>query len=126
MKGLAHHVGDRHGILARGVQSLLLGDEVVHGREQGLKRLAAAGKRSHLLKPCPLHRAPDHSQFTLRPHKLVDGGHVLPCGFHALLHHGLQLRLHHGRIVRLVDKGLHRGGEVADTVLHACPQSCLV
>ena len=113
---LAHHVGNRHSVLARSVQTLLLSYQVIHGRKQRLQCLLVACKGRHLLQARTLHGTADNAKRRLGAHKLVDARHVALRRLHALLHDGLQLRLDNDSVIRLVDEGLHGSAKPLDRV----------
>lgn len=56
-----------------------------------------------------------------RKSELVDSGHVLRRGSHALLHHGLQLCLYYDSVVGLVDERLHGCSEILNAVSKVTP-----
>ena len=55
LHGLTHHVTDAHGILIGGIEAVLLGNEVIHGRYQHVKALFLFQERCHLLGTAELY-----------------------------------------------------------------------
>ena len=90
---LSHHRGDVHGRLLRSIEAVLLGDHVVHHRDERLERRLLRGVGSQLLHAGQLHLIADYTQLLLGRAEVFDGLHLVVGGVHRVAHHGLQLRL---------------------------------
>ena len=114
---LTHHVADAHGILIGGVQSILLGDEVVHGGDKCVKALLLLQERGHLLGTAQLHLVADYAHFLLGGAKFLDALYIFVGAVHTLPHDGLQLGLCHELHLVGCGKVCHDTLQITDGVL---------
>ena len=90
---LAHHRGNIHGRLLRGIEAVLLGDHVVHHGDERCQRRLLRGVSSQLLCAGHLHIGAYDTQLLLGRAEVFDGLHLVVGSVHRIAHHGLQFRL---------------------------------
>ena len=107
LHGLAHHVAYAGGALGGGVQSVMLGYQVVHGGNEHVQTLLFAQEGGHLLGTHELNLVTHHAQLLLGGTQILYGLHHLVIGTHALPHDRLELRF-----------GLHLNGVCPGQIVH--------
>ena len=84
----AEKVTDAHRVFLRGIDPLLLREEVVHSRHEGAECRRLRGERADLLRAGHLHRTTHHAELLLRRNHVLHPLHIFGSRVHALLHDG--------------------------------------
>ena len=88
LQRLAEKVTHRHRVFLRGIDALLLCEEVIHRRHEGAECRRLRGERADLLRAGHLHRATHHAELLLRRNHVFHALHIFGSRVHALLHDG--------------------------------------
>lgn len=119
LHGLAHEVCHRYGIGAGGVEPFLLGDEIVHRRDEHVEALLLLQESGDLLCARKLHLISYHSYLLLSRAEVLYALYLLLGSLHALPHHRLELCL--GLLLSSVSVGqrLHARLQTGETVIYS-------
>ena len=88
LQRLAEEITYSHRVFLRGIDALLLCEEVVHRRHEGAECRRLRGERSDLLRASHLHRTTHNAELLLRRNHVLHALHIFGSRIHALLHDG--------------------------------------